>query len=184
MIKPVQRRLRDIEEETELEGTITRLESYGAFVDIDSDRDGLVHISQITHEYIKHPEEALKVGDKVNVKVLSVNRKKRQVDLSIKALLPEPVKEELPETKFQREERPRNRRQKEAKRKEEVIAEVSSDEPMVTAMAVAYAALQEDKSDDEESVKQQAINSGKAKRQKNHELDAIVARTLADREKS
>lgn len=182
MIKPVQRRLRDIEENAELEGTVTRLEAYGAFVDIDSDRDGLVHISQITHEYIKNPEEALKVGDKVQVKVLSVNRKKRQVDLSIKALLPEPIKEEPPETKPQRDERQRNRKPKEVKPKEEFISEEFSGEPMATAMSVAYAALQ-DKSD-EDTVKQQAITSGKTKRQKNHELDAIVARTLAEREKS
>jgi transcriptional accessory protein Tex/SPT6 len=99
MIKPISVRLKDIAEEAELEGVVTRLESYGVFVDIGSVRDGLVHISQITHEYIKHPQDALAVGDTVKVKVLKVNRKKRQIDLSIKALLPppqiqEPVREE------------------------------------------------------------------------------------------
>ena len=87
MVKPITRRFRDINEDDELEGVVTRLEPYGAFIDIESDREGLVHISQITHDYINHPEEALTIGDNVKVKVLKVNRKKRQVDLSIKALL-------------------------------------------------------------------------------------------------
>lgn len=177
MVKPVMRRLRDIEEGAELEGTVTRLESYGAFVDIDSDRDGLVHISQITHDYIKHPEESLKVGDQIKVKVLSVNRKKRQVDLSIKALLPEPVrevKEEKPP-----EERSRGRKPRNNKPKEEFVMPETEAEPMMTAMAAAYAALQDDKDDTSEAT---TLNIAKTKRDKESELDQIIARTLASRE--
>ncbi len=206
MIKPVLRKLKDLEEEAEIEGTITRLESYGAFVDIESDRDGLVHISQITHEYIKHPEEALKVGDTVKVKVLSVNRKKRQIDLSIKALLPEPVKEEKPQeeeyTRASSKPRPEraqedrsryervkpsktqgnNRRRREDKKpKETFVVQSASDEPMLTAMAVAYAALQ-DKDDDDTT--QAAISSGKNNRQERDEMSEIVNRTLAGQDNS
>ncbi|GAB4422976.1 MAG: hypothetical protein Kow0031_01230 [Anaerolineae bacterium] len=135
MIKPIARRIRDIEEEAELEGTVTRLESFGAFVDIDSERDGLVHISQITHDYIKHPEEALQVGQKVAVKVLKVNRKKRQIDLSIKALLPPPVVEAAPEPEPSRET---------SRRKDEPEFSLEEQEPVPTAMAVAFASLQGD----------------------------------------
>jgi transcriptional accessory protein Tex/SPT6 len=176
MVKPVLRRLRDIEEGAELEGTVTRLESYGAFIDIDSDRDGLVHISQITHDYIKHPEESLKVGDTIKVKVLSVNRKKRQVDLSIKALLPEPVREEKDERP--REDRPRGKRPRNSKPKEEFVMPVDDSEPMMTAMAAAYAALQDDKDTD---TNEAALAAAKNKRQKDTELDEIITRTLADR---
>ena len=178
MIKPVLRRLRDIEEEAEIEGTVTRLESYGAFVDIDSDRDGLVHISQITHDYIKHPEEALKVGDKIKVKVLSVNRKKRQVDLSIKALLPEPIKEVVEEKP--REERARPQRRRSQKPKEQFVMPESDSEPMMTAMAVAYAALQ---GKDDEDDGQDSSVLAEARQQKGSDMDEIVARTLASREK-
>ncbi len=170
MIKPVTLKLKDIVEESELEGTVTRLESYGAFVDIGSDRDGLVHISQITHDYIKHPEDVLAVGNPVQVKVLKVNRKKRQVDLSIKALLPPPVREVQPEIEAFVPSEPVYRH--------EVTEEAAGeDEPMPTAMAIAYAALQgegQGKGKDE---------NPKDKRKRRRDMEAIVARTLANREK-
>lgn len=188
MIKPVLHKLRDIEEGAEFEGTVTRLESYGAFVDIDSDRDGLVHISQITHEYIKHPEEALKVGDPVKVKVLSVNRKKRQIDLSIKALLPEPVKEveevKPREEKFQRREannKPRRRSKARTPKREERIIEIpgTDDEPQLTAMAVAYAAAMQEGQDDGSASQDEEANPSQ---KENSDMDEIVSRTLASRE--
>ena len=164
MIKPISLRLRDIEEGAELDGTVTRLESYGAFIDIGSEREGLVHISQVSHDYIKHPEEALAVDDKVKVKVLKVDRKKRQVDLSIKALLPPPQPEVVEKVDV-----------KEVK-KEEPEEEFSDDEPRLTAMAVAYTALQdkqEDTGENQKPVKKKARPS---------EMDDIISRTLATRE--
>jgi len=162
MVKPITHRFRDIKEEDEFEGIVTRLESYGAFIDIDSDREGLVHISQITHDYINHPEEALAIGDRVNVKVLKINRKKRQVDLSIKALLPPPAppEPELVDEEPQVEER-----------------EVKEEEPAPTAMAIAYATFQGETQTDESKK-----GSSKAKRQQKQEMDAIIARTLAGRD--
>ncbi len=170
MIKPIKLKLRDIKEGDELEGTITRLESYGAFVDIGSDRDGLVHISQVTHDYIKHPNEVLVVGDKVVTKVLKVNRKKRQVDLSIKALLPPPPP---PEEEVKKEEVV-----EEVKVVEELIEE---EELMPTAMAVAYAAFRsESQSSRQAAGKDLELTKGRGK--KKREMDAIVARTLAARQ--
>lgn len=165
MIKPLMLRLKDIVEEAELEGVVTRLESYGAFVDIGTVRDGLVHISQITHDYVKHPEEVLAAGDKVKVKVIKVNRKKRQIDLSIKALLPPP--EEKVEEPPPPVEEP----------KVEEIPEVEEveDESVPTAMAMAYAAMQS-RNQSIKSVKGAAA-SDEDKRKK--EMDDIIARTLA-----
>ena len=175
MIKPVTRRLKDLDEGAEIEGTVTRLESYGAFVDIESDRDGLIHISQITHEYIKHPEEALKVGDTVKVKVLNVNRKKRQIDLSIKALLPPPVVEMKEEKPVEPKAKSARSRSGESKAKADPLAEMPiDDQPQLTAMAVAIAALQ-DKDDDTST----DTRSPKEKKQTNNDIDEIIARTLA-----
>ena len=67
-------------------GTVKRLERFGAFVDIGSTRDGLVHVSEITSDYIQDPKEYVKVGDEVQVKVLKVDRRKRRIELSMKAL--------------------------------------------------------------------------------------------------
>ena len=57
---------------------------FGVFVDIGVHQDGLVHISQITNRYIKHPSEVLKVGDTVKVRVLSVDTKKKRISLTMK----------------------------------------------------------------------------------------------------
>jgi transcriptional accessory protein Tex/SPT6 len=176
MIKPISLRLKDIAEEAELEGVVTRLEPYGVFVDIGSVRDGLVHISQITHEYIKHPEDALTVGDTVKVKVLKVNRKKRQIDLSIKALLPLPVVEE-PVKEEPRKEEPRKEVRVEVEPQvveQPETEEATEEDAMPTAMAMAYAAMQS---------RNQAAKSGKSgadsKNKQRKELDDLIARTLA-----
>ncbi|MCB0211187.1 MAG: S1 RNA-binding domain-containing protein [Anaerolineae bacterium] len=167
MVKPISLRIRDIEEGAELEGVVTRLESYGAFVDIDSERDGLVHISQITHEYIDTPGDALSVGDSVNVKVLKVNKKKRQIDLSIKALVEPPAKEQPKEEKFEPEPVVQTE-----------IEEVN-DEPVPTAMAMAYAAMQSKLQDDRSDGHGNSSKEVSRRRQ----MDDIVARTLATNNK-
>ncbi|MFD1928129.1 30S ribosomal protein S1 [Sporosarcina siberiensis] len=72
-----------------LEGTVQRLATFGAFVDIGG-VDGLVHISQLTHEHVEKVSDVLKEGDKVNVKILSVDRDSERISLSIKDTLPGP----------------------------------------------------------------------------------------------
>ena len=67
-----------------LTGTVRNVIDFGAFVDIGVHQDGLVHISQICDKYIKHPSEVLKVGDVVNVKVLSVDPEKNRISLTMK----------------------------------------------------------------------------------------------------
>ena len=69
----------------ELTGTVRNVVDFGAFVDIGVHQDGLVHISQITNRYIKHPGEVLKVGDIVKVWVLSVDVPKKRIGLTMKA---------------------------------------------------------------------------------------------------
>lgn len=73
-----------LKEGMELTGTVRNVVDFGAFVDIGVHEDGLVHISQITNRYIKHPSEVLKVGDIVQVWVLSVDVKKKRIGLTMK----------------------------------------------------------------------------------------------------
>jgi len=80
----------DLKEGQVYTGTVTRLEKFGAFVSIGAEKDGLVHISELSHDYVKQPSEAVRVGDEVQVKVLGYSRKKRRIDLSRKALLESP----------------------------------------------------------------------------------------------
>jgi small subunit ribosomal protein S1 len=81
-------------------GTVKRVEPYGAFVDLGATRDGLVHVSEITTDYIQDPKEYVRVGDEVQVKVLKVDSRRRRIELSMKALedhLAEAVDEGLEE---------------------------------------------------------------------------------------
>ena len=76
--------LEDLQPGMILSGTVRNVIDFGAFVDIGVHQDGLVHISQISKGYIKHPSEALKVGDIVKVKVIGIDPAKHRISLSIK----------------------------------------------------------------------------------------------------
>ena len=67
-----------------LDGTVRNIIDFGAFIDIGVHQDGLVHISEISSKFIKHPLDELKIGQIVKVKVISVDVKKRRIGLSIK----------------------------------------------------------------------------------------------------
>ncbi len=76
--------LKDLKEGMILKGTVRNVIDFGAFVDIGVHQDGLVHISQLCERYIKHPLEAVSVGDIVDVKVISVDEKKGRIGLTMK----------------------------------------------------------------------------------------------------
>jgi len=68
----------------ELTGTVRNVVDFGAFIDIGVHQDGLVHISEITDKYIRHPSEALKVGQVVQVRIKDVDVKKNRIALTMK----------------------------------------------------------------------------------------------------
>ena len=76
--------LSDLEPGMELKGTVRNIVDFGAFVDIGVHQDGLVHISELSDRYVKHPLDVVKVGDIVNVIVLSVDEKRGKISLSIR----------------------------------------------------------------------------------------------------
>ncbi|HIU74326.1 MAG TPA: RNA-binding transcriptional accessory protein [Candidatus Pelethocola excrementipullorum] len=88
MPKPILRTdvldMKDLKEGMILKGTVRNVIDFGAFVDIGVHQDGLVHISQMTEKYIKHPLEAVSVGDIVEVKVISLDLQKKRIGLSMK----------------------------------------------------------------------------------------------------
>ncbi len=90
MPKPILRtdvlEMKDLKEGMILKGTVRNVIDFGAFIDIGVHQDGLVHISQITDRYIKHPLEAVSVGDIVDVKVMSVDLKKKRIQLTMKGI--------------------------------------------------------------------------------------------------
>ena len=90
MPKPILRtdvlEMKDLKEGMVLKGTVRNVIDFGAFVDIGGHQDGLVHISQITDKFIKHPLEAVSVGDIVDVKVMSVDMKKKRIQLTMRGI--------------------------------------------------------------------------------------------------
>lgn len=94
MVPPLAVDWTELQTDRPYSGKVTRLENFGAFVNIGAEREGLVHISELSHDYVKHPSEVVKVGDEVEVKVLGFNRRKRRIDLSMKALLEKPTVEQ------------------------------------------------------------------------------------------
>lgn len=74
----------DLKEGMELKGTVRNVIDFGAFVDIGVHQDGLVHISEMSDKYIKHPLDVVSVGDVVNVRVLSVDKERKRIQLSMK----------------------------------------------------------------------------------------------------
>ncbi len=93
MVEPLAVDWKDLEEKQVYTGTVTRLENFGAFLNIGAEREGLVHISELSHGYVKHPSEVLSVGDEVQAQVLGFSKRKRRIDLSIKAILEKPEAE-------------------------------------------------------------------------------------------
>ena len=90
MPKPILRTdvldMKDLKEGMILKGTVRNVIDFGAFVDIGVHQDGLVHISEICERYIKHPLEAVSVGDVVDVRVIGVDMKKKRISLSMKGI--------------------------------------------------------------------------------------------------
>jgi small subunit ribosomal protein S1 len=84
MIRPLKLKWKDIKANMKVKGKVVRLEGFGAFVDIGAERPGLVHVSELSPDYVSNPSEVVNVGDEVDVTILDVDRKKRQIRLSMK----------------------------------------------------------------------------------------------------
>lgn len=162
MVEPLAMEWREMNKGMVVKGTVVRLEKFGAFVEIGAERPGLVHISEMTHDYIHNPNEVVKVGDEIEVKILGVNRRKKQIRLSMKALEEKPAK--APQSAQRSAPEPAER-----------------DEPVPTAMELALReAMERAKTREEEEVSQSKPKSAP----KNAEMEDILKRTLKHKVKT
>lgn len=178
MFKPLDLEWRDLKKGMTVHGTVVRLEKFGAFVEIGAERPGLIHISEMAHGYVRVPSDVVKEGDEVEAQVLDINRRKKQIKLSLKALQPEPAKEEPAKLieNAQREKPARRRRKKGEEgsgRAEEALVESSeAAEPDPTAMEIALREAME-------KAKARKKDTGKKKsRGLSNEQEDILSRTL------
>lgn len=126
MFKPLDLDWHDIKKDMVVKGTVVRVETFGAFLEIGAERPGLIHISELAHGYVRTPSDVVKDGDELEAQVIDVNKKKKQIKLSLKALQPEPVKEEVEHTAPEKGKD--KRRKKDSKRKKGEEGYMSADE--------------------------------------------------------
>lgn len=187
MIKPLDLEWREIKTGLQVKGKVVRLETFGAFVEIGAERPGLIHISEMAHGYVRTPGDVMKEGDEIEAEIIDFNRKKKQIKLSIKALTPEPEKEEKfepPTMVFDTEDPSKKdkpvRRRKEKKNRKKDSSEFSSlefdieagqaeEEP--TAMELAIRAAMDKANAKKHDTKKKVSKSSS-------EQDDLLARTL------
>jgi transcriptional accessory protein Tex/SPT6 len=90
LIEPGTKTIRDLQKDELVNGTVTRILPYGAFVDIGIGRDALLHIREMSEGYVARPEDVVAVGDEIEARIIDLSRRRQRVDLSIKGLRPEP----------------------------------------------------------------------------------------------
>lgn len=147
MFKPLDLEWRELKKGMVVKGKIVRLEKFGAFVEIGAERPGLIHISELAHGYVRTPSEIVSEGEEVEAQVLDVNRRKKQIKLSLKALQVEPVKVEEPAKSAESTSRERTNKRRRPGKSEpsnpaNVNEQASADnqqavEPDPTAMEIA-----------------------------------------------
>jgi len=175
MMKPLDLEWNEIKQDLVVKGKVTRLEKFGVFVDIGAERPGLVHISEMTHDYIRTPGDMVKEGEEVEVKVLDVDRKKRQIKLSMKALMDKPedvVKEVLNKAPA----KPQRERGKEKEKEAPVDEEAEAPVPTAMEMALREAMDRKNVSTTDLTTKKRRKGS-----ESSQELEGILSRTLKSR---
>jgi small subunit ribosomal protein S1 len=155
MIPPLALEWKDLESGMQIKGKVVRLENFGAFVDIGAERAGLVHVSEMSNEYIKNPAEIVHVGDEVDVRVLDVDSKKRQIRLTMK-------EEPAAAIDLEAEE---------------------GEEPLPTAMGVALQRALGD-TDEDQPARQPKAPARKLKKRARKQQDDLLTRTLQQRVKT
>ncbi|MHB0966100.1 MAG: S1 RNA-binding domain-containing protein [Chloroflexi bacterium] len=125
MLKPLDLDWHEIKKDMVVKGNVVRVETFGAFLEIGAERPGLIHISELAHGYVRTPGDVVKEGDELEAQVIDVNKKKKQIKLSLKALQPEPVKEEVDQAPEKSKDK---RRKKDTKRKKSDEGYMSAEE--------------------------------------------------------
>ncbi len=93
MISPDTRTIRDLQEGELVEGVVTRMVPYGAFIDIGVGTDALLHVREMGNNYVEKPEDVVEIDERLEVRIITLNRRRRHIDVSIKGLREEPEEE-------------------------------------------------------------------------------------------
>jgi predicted RNA-binding protein with RPS1 domain len=185
MFKPLDLEWRELKKGMTVKGKVVRLEKFGAFIEIGAERPGLIHISELAHGYVRTPAEIVSEGDEVEAQVLDVNRRKKQIKLSLKALQPEPVKVEEPARMVEAAPKERTNRRRRSGKSEQANAYSDNETPSMpdpqqaveadpTAMEFAIREAME------KAKRSKGSGSERSRREKSasREQEEILSRTL------
>lgn len=166
MIAPGTLTMRDLEEGMVVAGKVTRLERYGAFVDVGVGRDGMLHVKEMGRGYVEKPEDVVNVGDEIQVQVVGVDRRRGRIDLSMKELLPESEPVAAPES---------------SAAPAEPVIEFAPEEEFVSPFETAFReATRRDRSEKRRE-RQKKVRAWEVEEDEDED---IILRTLAHRKKS
>jgi small subunit ribosomal protein S1 len=183
MFKPLDLEWRELKKGMTVKGKVVRLEKFGAFIEIGAERPGLIHISELAHGYVRTPAEIVSEGDEVEAQVLDVNRRKKQIKLSLKALQPEPEKVEEPARMVESAPKERSNRRRRSGKSEQSYSDNAAPstpeaqqpvEPDPTAMEFAIREAME------KAKGRKGSGSERSRREKSasREQEEILSRTL------
>ncbi len=141
MIEPGKRTIRDLQKGEVVEGTVTRLLPYGAFIDIGIGRDALLHVREMGEGFIAKPEDVVQVGQAVEVRVIEIARRRSRVDLSMKGLRPEPELEQ--QQQQQQSNQSRQAEQQQNYEPEPEVADEFASVEVLSPMQLAFKRAQE-----------------------------------------
>lgn len=166
-----------------LSGKVTSIAAYGVFVDIDSDTEGLVHVSEMSSGFVQKPQDIVKVGDTVEVRVKEVDAARRRVSLSMVGLATDPGKEEAEARAAADADNAAARQAGRAARAAEEAEAASAghpDERMPTTMELALRRAMGQDEDAPERGTDAAGRAGKKGRNAGRELGDVYSRMLAE----
>ncbi|MBW7884821.1 MAG: 30S ribosomal protein S1 [Caldilineaceae bacterium] len=171
MIEPGRRTIRDLQKGEIVEGTVTRILPYGAFVDIGVGRDALLHVREMGEGFVAKPEDVVQVGETIEARIIEIARRRNRIDLSIKGLRPEPEQPPAPEVEEQVGENA------------EAVEDPFADVEVLTTMQMAFLKAQERSGVSLPTGKSRKQDRRSKSRRKRSMQDDIIARTINSQNK-
>lgn len=171
MIEPGRRTIRDLQKGEIVEGTVTRILPYGAFVDIGVGRDALLHVREMGEGFVAKPEDVVQVGETIEARIIEIARRRNRIDLSIKGLRPEPEQPAAPAVEEQEAEAA------------EAVEDPFADVEVLTTMQMAFLKAQERSGVSLPTGKSRRHDRRSKTRRKQSVQDDIIARTINSQHK-
>jgi predicted RNA-binding protein with RPS1 domain len=180
LIDPNTKTIRDLNKDDLVQGTVTRILPYGAFVDIGIGRDALLHVREMGVGYVAKPEDVVKVGDTIEARIIELSRRRGRVDLSLKGLREEPEPTPAPQAAWPAPQPQSNSRRQQPEPEPEVQQEDNfEDLEVLSPMELAFKRAMEAEGMELDIDRKKQGKRGRRDRNRSSLQDEIISRTLS-----